>query len=75
MQYVTDTLKDVYDDLVNSNLKRIQSGDEIGAARVRKKAKLNAPHVLRLLSLPLIPSALPDLKLEGVTPRQPYIRA
>jgi len=43
------TLKDVYDDLVNSNLKRIQSGDELGAARVRKQAKVNAPHVLRVL--------------------------
>ncbi len=45
----TDTLKDVYDDLVNSNLKRIQSGDELGAERVRKQAKLNAPHLLRVL--------------------------
>ena len=45
----TDTLKDVYDDLVNSNLKRIQPGDEVGAARVRKRAKLNAPGLLRVL--------------------------
>ena len=48
--YKIETLQDVYDDLVRTRMKNdVQPGDEVGAARVIKNAKITAPFLFEIL--------------------------